>query len=149
MLTLIFIFKGYIGNVAFLNKLADIVDELRAKNPNMIYCIILFCFFTTILSYFRIYFLVCDPVLGDNGNWVSLYIHVLYLQFIFLTNISIQYVPKELLPIYVERLLPKADIITPNAFELEYILLSLIAILFELEFIKKEFFGIGSFMESH
>jgi len=69
---------GYVGEITFLNKLADIVEELKEQNPNLIY--------------------LCDPVLGDNDHW---------------------YVPKELLPVYKERLLPKADIITPNIFELE------------------------------
>lgn len=32
------VLTGYVGNEAFLNKLADIIDELRAKNPNLIYC---------------------------------------------------------------------------------------------------------------
>ncbi|XP_072178612.1 pyridoxal kinase-like [Diadema setosum] len=41
---------------------------------------------------------VCDPVLGDNGHF---------------------YVPKELMPIYRDQLLPLADIITPNQFEAE------------------------------
>jgi len=71
---------GYVSNKSFLNKLADIIDELKAANPDMIY--------------------LCDPVLGDNGK---------------------MYVPKELLEIYKKRILPKADIITPNMFELELI----------------------------
>lgn len=41
---------------------------------------------------------VCDPVLGDNGA---------------------MYVPENLLPIYRERVVPAADIITPNQFEAE------------------------------
>lgn len=41
---------------------------------------------------------VCDPVLGDAGKF---------------------YVPKELMPIYRDQLLPLADIITPNQFEAE------------------------------
>lgn len=71
---------GYARDAAYLNKLADIANELKQNNPNLVY--------------------LCDPVLGDHGDW---------------------YVPKELLPIYKERLLPIADIITPNAFELEQI----------------------------
>ncbi|KAM3721782.1 putative pyridoxal kinase [Dirofilaria immitis] len=39
----------------------------------------------------------CDPVLGDNGHY---------------------YVPKELMPIYRDILIPLADLITPNIFEL-------------------------------
>ncbi|EFX76771.1 hypothetical protein DAPPUDRAFT_198770 [Daphnia pulex] len=41
---------------------------------------------------------VCDPVMGDNGQ---------------------MYVPKELLEIYRDKLIPLADIITPNQFEVE------------------------------
>ena len=41
---------------------------------------------------------VCDPVLGDNGRL---------------------YVPKELVPVYRQDVLPLADIITPNQFEAE------------------------------
>ncbi|VDD77808.1 unnamed protein product [Mesocestoides corti] len=40
----------------------------------------------------------CDPVLGDNG-------HI--------------YVPKELIPIYVDSILPLADVLMPNQFEAE------------------------------
>ncbi|XP_044269555.1 pyridoxal kinase [Tribolium madens] len=41
---------------------------------------------------------VCDPVMGDNGR---------------------MYVPADLLPIYKNSILPLADIITPNQFEVE------------------------------
>jgi len=41
---------------------------------------------------------VCDPVMGDNGK---------------------MYVPEDLLPIYKETIVPLADIITPNQFEVE------------------------------
>ncbi len=41
---------------------------------------------------------LCDPVLGDNGQL---------------------YVPKELIPIFRDELIPLADIITPNQFEIE------------------------------
>ncbi|VDO83145.1 unnamed protein product [Heligmosomoides polygyrus] len=40
---------------------------------------------------------VCDPVMGDNGRY---------------------YVPKDLLPIYRDVIVPMADVLTPNAFEL-------------------------------
>ncbi|KAI1711132.1 phosphomethylpyrimidine kinase domain-containing protein [Ditylenchus destructor] len=40
---------------------------------------------------------VCDPVLGDNGKY---------------------YAPEELMPIYRDEILPLAEIITPNVFEL-------------------------------
>ncbi|XP_053673048.1 pyridoxal kinase [Anopheles nili] len=41
---------------------------------------------------------VCDPVMGDDG---------------------VMYVPKELLPIYRDEIVPLADIITPNQYEVE------------------------------
>jgi len=41
---------------------------------------------------------VCDPVMGDNGE---------------------MYVPKELLPIYRDEIIPLADICTPNQYEME------------------------------
>uniref|UniRef100_A0A6M2DI70 Pyridoxal kinase n=1 Tax=Xenopsylla cheopis TaxID=163159 RepID=A0A6M2DI70_XENCH len=41
---------------------------------------------------------VCDPVLGDNGK---------------------MYVPESLLPIYRELIIPLADIVTPNQYEVE------------------------------
>ncbi|KAJ8252954.1 hypothetical protein GJAV_G00207560 [Gymnothorax javanicus] len=41
---------------------------------------------------------VCDPVLGDHGS---------------------MYVPENLLPVYKEKVLPLAEIITPNQFEAE------------------------------
>lgn len=34
---------------------------------------------------------------------------------------STQYVPKELLPVYKDHVIPLADIITPNQFEAEYV----------------------------
>jgi len=74
------VLTGYVGNEAFLNKLADIIQELRLKNPNLIY--------------------LCDPVLGDNNQL---------------------YVPKGLIEIYKKRVIPLANIITPNLFELEII----------------------------
>lgn len=41
---------------------------------------------------------VCDPVMGDNGS---------------------MYVPKELLPVYRDEIIPLADIVTPNQYEVE------------------------------
>ncbi|XP_014242769.2 pyridoxal kinase isoform X2 [Cimex lectularius] len=69
---------GYVGSPSFLNKIVDLVKELRQINPNLVY--------------------VCDPVMGDNGKL---------------------YVPESLLPIYQDLLIPLADVITPNQFELE------------------------------
>lgn len=41
---------------------------------------------------------ICDPVMGDNGQ---------------------MYVPQDLLPIYRDTIVPLADIVTPNQYELE------------------------------
>ncbi|XP_049873539.1 pyridoxal kinase [Pectinophora gossypiella] len=43
---------------------------------------------------------VCDPVMGDNGQ---------------------MYVPKEILPVYRDEVIPLADILTPNQYEAELI----------------------------
>lgn len=43
---------------------------------------------------------VCDPVMGDNGK---------------------MYVPEALTEIYKNEIIPLADVVTPNQFELEYI----------------------------
>ncbi|KAH3889154.1 pyridoxal kinase-like [Dreissena polymorpha] len=69
---------GYIGSKSFLLKVGDIIEDVRASNPGLIY--------------------VCDPVMGDNGKL---------------------YVPQELLPVYKDVIIPKADIVTPNQFEAE------------------------------
>ncbi|XP_029434080.1 pyridoxal kinase [Rhinatrema bivittatum] len=45
---------------------------------------------------------VCDPVMGDKWN-----------------GEGSMYVPKDLLPVYKEKVVPVADIITPNQFEAE------------------------------
>ena len=44
------------------------------------------------------FLIVCDPVMGDNGK---------------------MYVPRELKEIYQKEIVPLADILTPNHFELE------------------------------
>ena len=67
---------GYVGNEAFLNKLADLIEEMKGINPNLIYCIYLILFFSTSklkakTCLFVCLFKVCDPVLGDNGKLVS------------------------------------------------------------------------------
>lgn len=53
-----------------------------------------------LLIYYIFSLLVCDPVMGDNGK---------------------MYVPETLKEIYKEEIIPLADVITPNQFELEYV----------------------------
>lgn len=87
---------GYIGSVSFLNKISSAVKQLRDRNPNLVYGM----HFTVHRYYIYIilFISVCDPVMGDNGKL---------------------YVPKELIPIYKNFILPLATIITPNLFETE------------------------------
>ncbi|XP_050392766.1 pyridoxal kinase isoform X2 [Patella vulgata] len=72
------VLTGYIGSKSFLEKVGEMVSEIKAKSPSVKY--------------------VCDPVMGDHGK---------------------MYVPQELLPVYRDVIIPLADIITPNQFELE------------------------------
>jgi len=72
------ILTGYVGSASFLEELSTSIQQLKRKNPDVVF--------------------VCDPVMGDNGQL---------------------YVPKELLHIYRDKLIPLADIVTPNQFEAE------------------------------
>ncbi len=97
---------GYIGNDQFLRKIADIVRKLREVNPNIVYGKAINSFLilsmVSVMSYnqnpFLQWYTVCDPVMGDNGE---------------------MYVPKTLLPIYRDEIIPLADICTPNQYEME------------------------------
>lgn len=59
-------------------------------------------YFTLFSSFFFILtvsvLVVCDPVMGDDG---------------------VVYIPEELIPVYRDKVIPLADIITPNQTELE------------------------------
>lgn len=70
---------GYNRSKSFLSHIANIVKQLRGKNPKLIY--------------------LCDPVMGDIGRGL--------------------YVPSELVQVYKESIVPIANIVTPNQFELE------------------------------
>ncbi|XP_076445148.1 pyridoxal kinase-like [Babylonia areolata] len=72
------VLTGYIGSKSFLEKVADVVKELRANNDSIVY--------------------VCDPVMGDDGH---------------------MYVPEDLVQPYKDVIVPLADILTPNQYELE------------------------------
>lgn len=98
---------GYIGSASFLKRVALLVTTLKAKNPNLTYGTLSFnsnflCdqIFFMIYTYYTFSILVCDPVMGDNGK---------------------MYVPEALKEIYKEEIIPLADIVTPNQFELEYV----------------------------
>jgi pyridoxine kinase len=68
---------GYIGSESFLTAALEVLKTLR--------------------KYSKVRF-VCDPVLGDAGNF---------------------YVPQELVKVYQEKVIPLADVVTPNQFEVE------------------------------
>lgn len=69
-----------------------------------IFIIILFklLILTVLLKYITyflyLYFIVCDPVMGDNKQ---------------------MYVPKEILDVYKNEIIHLTDILTPNEYELE------------------------------
>ncbi|XP_074102309.1 pyridoxal kinase [Cotesia typhae] len=65
---------------------------------------------------------LCDPVLGDDGKL---------------------YVPKELIEIYKKEIVPLADIITPNQFELELLTDKKIATISDVQNAMKYLYGQG------
>ena len=71
------VLTGYIGSETFLGSILDVIVAAR-KHGKVRY--------------------VCDPVLGDYGEF---------------------YVPQNLVEVYKEKLLPIADVLTPNQFEVE------------------------------
>ncbi|RYY81120.1 pyridoxal kinase, partial [archaeon] len=70
------VLTGYTRSEEHLEVIEQTVKKIRTVNPKVLY--------------------LCDPVLGDNGDY---------------------YVPSKLLDIYKEKLLPIANIVTPNMFE--------------------------------
>lgn len=74
------ILTGYIASVSFMEKVCEVVAKLKQLKPNIKY--------------------VCDPVLGDDGQF---------------------YVLPELMPFYRDRLIPLADIILPNQSEVQWL----------------------------
>ncbi|XP_069745225.1 pyridoxal kinase-like isoform X1 [Narcine bancroftii] len=77
-----YVLTGYTRDTSFLEKVMEIIQELRVQNPKLVY--------------------VCDPVMGDKRN-----------------GDGYMYVPEILLPVYKEKVVPLADIITPNQYEAE------------------------------
>ncbi|XP_072115929.1 pyridoxal kinase-like isoform X2 [Mobula birostris] len=77
-----YVLTGYTRDTSFLEKVMEIIKELRRQNPKLVY--------------------VCDPVMGDKRN-----------------GDGYMYVPENLLPVYKEKVVPLADIITPNQYEAE------------------------------
>ena len=75
------VLTGYIGSESFLEAVLDVIQTLRGAG-----C----CSSTSTTSPVRF---VCDPVLGDKGEF---------------------YVPRSLVALYRDRVLPLADVVTPN-----------------------------------
>ena len=74
------ILTGYLGNAAQVAPICDLIDALKAKNPDALY--------------------ICDPVIGEQ--------HGLYVNTDIATAIR-------------DDLVPRADWITPNRFELAWL----------------------------
>jgi len=72
------VLTGYVGSVQFLENIVSKLQHLLTQYPHVRY--------------------ICDPVLGDGGQF---------------------YVPEECVPVYRESLLPLAHLVTPNQFELQ------------------------------
>ena len=72
------VLTGYIGSASFLEAVLDVLGTVRKYNPDARF--------------------VCDPVLGDDGQF---------------------YVPDDLVALYKTMVIPKADVVTPNQFETE------------------------------
>lgn len=68
---------GYIGSESFLRAVLDVLQALRSVRDVRF---------------------VCDPVLGDAGEF---------------------YVPRELVKVYRDHVIPLANVVTPNQFEVE------------------------------
>nr|CAG4645648.1 EOG090X09AY [Lynceus sp. MCZ IZ 141354] len=98
------------GTILNSNELSDLIEGLRI-NDLLNYSHILTGYVGSVSFLNQLYDVirelksrnpnityVCDPVLGDNGKL---------------------YVPAELIPIYRDKILPLADIATPNQFEAE------------------------------
>lgn len=102
---------GFKGQVLNENELAEVFSGLVANNLHSLYSHLLTGYvgnpaflreiaiiLKTLRSANPALVYVCDPVMGDDG---------------------VMYVPKELLPIYRDVIVPLADIVTPNQFEVE------------------------------
>jgi pyridoxine kinase len=72
------VMTGYLGETGNVRIIAELIDQLRRKRPDLVYA--------------------CDPVMGDNGKL---------------------YVKPELAEVIEKELVPRADLLTPNQFELQ------------------------------
>jgi len=77
------VLTGYIGSESFLEAVLDVIQTLRGAGG---------CLSSSGTTTSAVRF-VCDPVLGDKGEF---------------------YVPTSLVALYRDRVLPLADVVTPN-----------------------------------
>jgi len=77
------VLTGYIGSESFLEAVLDVIQTLRGAGG---------CSSSSGTTTSAVRF-VCDPVLGDKGEF---------------------YVPTSLVALYRDRVLPLADVVTPN-----------------------------------
>jgi len=78
--------------------LGDVGYVLTGYIGSVTFCEAILTVLETIRKYNPQFLFVCDPVLGDNGKF---------------------YVPKELVQVYIDTVIPLADVVTPNQFEVE------------------------------
>ena len=80
------VLSGYFSSPAQIKFAAQVIDDLKARNKNVVFC--------------------CDPVAGDNGRL---------------------YVKENVARAIAKYFLPRADVLTPNHFELGYLTLQKIS----------------------
>uniref|UniRef100_A0A7S1KW29 pyridoxal kinase n=1 Tax=Percolomonas cosmopolitus TaxID=63605 RepID=A0A7S1KW29_9EUKA len=86
------ILSGYMSTKELLLELVKFIEDVRNNSKRSMNSSNEIVIKNPSIQY------VCDPVLGDNGHL---------------------YVPEELVEIYRDKLIPLADLVTPNAFEAE------------------------------
>jgi len=93
-----YIMTGYIRSAELLKLVADLVREIKDFQSKQ-----------SLTNANLIY--LCDPVMGD-----------IYPEIADTHKRGVMYVPKDILPVYRNEILPLADILTPNQCELELLL---------------------------
>ncbi|KAF6723377.1 Pyridoxal kinase [Oryzias melastigma] len=111
-----YILTGYSRDTSFLETVVDIIKELKKANPGLVYGESSFWSTRGLRSFPDMMepllsSAVCDPVLGDQGA---------------------MYVPENLLPVYKNKVVPLADILTPNQFEADMSVLQVMDLLHDM-----------------